>query len=108
MDRETIWALTGRCGGVFKFTVLLQKRVHELVRGAPKLIKDSITNPVEIALEEIRAGLIELQPMTEQEIEELQKTLEEQAAAQSLLSKEQEAARPGDPSTRAITEFLKS
>jgi len=77
-------------------------------RLATAISKDSSTSPVEIALKEIREGLIELQPMTKQEIDDLQKTLEEQAAAQSLLSREQEAARPGEPSTRAITEFLKS
>ena len=106
MNRKMVWELTDRCGGVFKFTVLLQKRIHELVRGAPKLTDSKETDPVEIALIEIKEGLIELEPMTEQEKEELQASMEEQAAAQTLLDKEQE--RPGDVSTQAITEFLKS
>lgn len=108
MKREVVWELTRRCGGPFKFTVLLQKRVHELVRGAPKLIDHPSTDPVEIAALEIQAGLIELEAMTADEIEEMKKSMEEQAAAQSLLAKEQPDGRPGDPSTQAITEFLKS
>lgn len=105
MDRKRVWELTKRCGGSFKFTVLLQKRVQELVRGAPKLIETSETDPVEIALSEIEGGLIELETMTAAEIEEMRQSLEEQAAAQSLLNKED---RPGDLSTQAITDFLKS
>ncbi|MFG0320547.1 MAG: DNA-directed RNA polymerase subunit omega [Planctomycetota bacterium JB042] len=107
MKREDVWDLTQQCGGVFKFTVLLQKRVQELVRGAPKLIDHPSNDPIEVAVNEIRAGVIELENLTEDEIEEMKKSLEEQAAAQSLLAKEQDG-RPGDPSTAAITEFLKS
>ena len=108
MDREMVWKLTQQCGGVFKFTVLVQKRVQELVRGAPKLIKDPTRNPVEIAMKEIDAGLIELETLTDEEVENMRKSMEEQAAAQTLLNKEQQAAEQGEPSTRAITEFLKS
>jgi len=105
MDRKRVWALTHSCGGVFKFTVLLQKRVQELVRGAPKLTETSETNPIEIALKEIEEGLVELETMTKDEIEAMRESLEEQAAAQSLLNKEE---TPGDLSTQAITDFLKS
>ncbi|MBK6940455.1 MAG: DNA-directed RNA polymerase subunit omega [Planctomycetes bacterium] len=108
MDRQLVWELSSRCGGIFKFTVLLQKRVQELVRGQPKLIKDPSTNPVDIALKEIKAGLVNLEFMTPVEIDEMKRSMEEQAAAQTLLQKEQEIAKPGDPSTRAISEFLKS
>jgi len=38
MDSTNIWELAEKTGGVFKLTVLLQKRVQELVRGAPKLV----------------------------------------------------------------------
>lgn len=106
MNRKMVWELTDRCGGVFKFTVLLQKRVHELVRGAPKLTDSKETDPVSIALQEIQEGLIELEPMSKKEIDDLRESMEEQAAAQTLLKKDQE--RVGDASTQAITEFLKS
>ncbi len=108
MDRRLVWELSAKCGGVFKFTVLIQKRIHELVRGAPKLVNDPSSDPITIALKEIAQGLIELQPMTPSEIEEMQKSLEEQAAAQTLLAREQAGPQPGEVSTRAITEFLKS
>lgn len=107
MNRAVIWDMTARCGGVFKFTVLLQKRVHELVQGAPKLVDDPSTDPVEIALKEIEAGVIELESLTAPEIEELKKSMEEQVAAQTLLDKS-DSGEPGEPSTRAITDFLKS
>jgi len=107
MKREDVWELTQQCGGVFKFTVLLQKRIQELVRGAPKLVDNPSNDPIVIAVAEIKAGLIELESLTNEEIEDMKKSLEEQAAAQSLLAKDQDG-RPGDPSTQAITDFLKS
>jgi DNA-directed RNA polymerase subunit K/omega len=50
-----------RVGGVFKFSVLMQKRIRELVLGAQPLI-DGIESddPKDVALAEIEAGLIEL------------------------------------------------
>ncbi len=46
--------------GSFRKTVLLQKRVRELVRGQRPLFETRETNPIAIALEEMRRGLIEL------------------------------------------------
>lgn len=110
MKRDTVWDLTARCGGVFKFTVLVQKRVKELVRGAPKLIDENVTDPIEIAVMEIDQGLIELEDLTDAEVAELKESMEEQTAAQSLLAKDQggKSATPGEPDPQSITEFLKS
>ncbi|MFH0945735.1 MAG: DNA-directed RNA polymerase subunit omega [Planctomycetota bacterium] len=108
MNKEMVWDLTARCGGVFKFTVLLQKRIHELVAGAPKLIDDPSTDPIEIALKEIHAGAIELEYLSKDEIEGMKRSVEEQAAAQSLLDRGEPESKPGEPSTKAITDFLKS
>lgn len=108
MDRRMVWELTARCGGVFKFTVLVQKRIQELVRGSPKLTEISSTDPIAIALQEIQEGLIDLEALSKNEIEEMQRSMEEQAAAQALLNQEVPQGRPGEPSTQAITEFLKS
>lgn len=47
-------------GGSYKKTTLLQKRVRELVRGQRPLYETRETNPIAIALEELRRGLIEL------------------------------------------------
>ena len=54
--------LEGRVGGRFLLTALLQKRIRELVAGAPRLVEIRSDNPIDIAIEEIRAGKIELVP----------------------------------------------
>ncbi len=52
--------LETKIGGRFQLTVLLQKRIRELVAGAPRLVETRSENPIDIAIEEIRAGKIEL------------------------------------------------
>jgi len=54
--------LESRVGGRFKLTALLQKRVRELVAGAPRLVDIRSENPIDIAIAEVRAGKIELVP----------------------------------------------
>ena len=54
--------LEERVGGRFQLTALLQKRIRELVAGAPRLVEIPSTNPIDIAIEEVRAGKIELVP----------------------------------------------
>lgn len=109
MDRNLVSELSQKCGGVFKFTVLMQKRIRELVSGEPKLADIPSTDPKEIALREIQLGLIELEAMTAAEIEEMQRSLEEQAAAQALLAQDAPMGGFGaGPSEQAVNEFLKS
>ncbi len=47
-------------GGRFRLIALIHKRVRELVAGAPRLVDIRSDNPIDIALEEIRAGKVEL------------------------------------------------
>jgi len=54
--------LEAKIGGRFKLTALLQKRIRELVAGAPRLIESASDDPVDIAIQEIRANKIELVP----------------------------------------------
>lgn len=54
--------LEERVGGRYHLTALLQKRIRELVAGAPRLVEIRSDNPIDIAIEEIRAGKIELVP----------------------------------------------
>lgn len=54
--------LEAKIGGRFKLTALLQKRIRELVAGAPRLIETNSDDPVDIAIQEIRANKIELVP----------------------------------------------
>ncbi len=51
--------------GSFERTVLLQKRVRQLVRGDAPLFDaelEHVENPIEIALIEVERGLLELVP----------------------------------------------
>ena len=54
--------LYDKFGGKFAFTVLLQKRVRQLVGGEKRLLKlgEGVNNPIDIALAEARAGKIRL------------------------------------------------
>ncbi len=54
--------------GSYRKTVLLQKRVRELVRGHRPLFETRETNPIAIALEEMRRGLIELSEPKEEKL----------------------------------------
>ncbi len=56
--------LYGSCGGVYKTTVLIQKRLRELNRGARKLVDEHAKNPIVIVMREIEEGRIELIPDT--------------------------------------------
>lgn len=58
-------SLQDTVGGSFHKTALLQKRVRELIRGAIPLIETREKNPIRIAYEEMRQGLIELVPEEE-------------------------------------------
>ena len=49
-----------KVGGRFKLTALLQKRIRELVAGAPHLVEIRSDNPIDVAIAEVRAGKIEL------------------------------------------------
>jgi DNA-directed RNA polymerase subunit omega len=54
--------LEERIGGRFQLTALLQKRIRELVAGAPRLVEIRSDNPIDVAIEEVRAGKIDLVP----------------------------------------------
>lgn len=52
--------LDQKVGGRFRLTALLQKRIRELVAGAPRLVEIRSDNPIDVAIAEVRAGKIEL------------------------------------------------
>src|SRR5262245_59072246 len=60
MDKRKLARAQTMVGGRFALCVLLQKRVHELVKGAPKLVDYDSRNLIDIALEEIIQNKIEL------------------------------------------------
>jgi DNA-directed RNA polymerase subunit K/omega len=86
MDSTKIWELAEKTGGVFKLTVLLQKRVQELIRGAPKLVDLPTADVLAIALKEVQEGKIALEYLTDEEIEAgAQEIQDEMAAERSIL-----------------------
>ena len=63
LDYPELEKLYARAGGKFRLTVLLQRRVNELVKGAPKLIRVDQSHEkdyVFIAVEEFKNGKIVL------------------------------------------------
>jgi DNA-directed RNA polymerase omega subunit len=61
LDYPELEALYKKLGGKYRLTVLLQRRVNELVRGSPKLIPGEQTKDfIGVALEEIKQGKISL------------------------------------------------
>jgi DNA-directed RNA polymerase subunit omega len=65
MDLRKIQEAQERYGGPFAMTSILQKRVRELVQGARPLVETNKTRPIDIALEELLANRIQLEPHTE-------------------------------------------
>ncbi len=79
MEHQVILEAERKVGGIFRLTALLQKRVRELVKGARPLVETDKVNPIDVALEEVIAGLITLEPdletpetaVVEEELEKL-------------------------------------
>jgi len=69
MDKSEIDALAEKFGGRFKLTVLIQKRVKELVKGAARLVETDHKNLIDVALEEIRQGKLQWEGMLTDEPE---------------------------------------
>jgi DNA-directed RNA polymerase subunit omega len=69
MDKSEIDGLAEKFGGRFKLTVLIQKRVKELVKGAARLVETDHKNLIDVALEEIRQGKLQWEGMLDEEPE---------------------------------------
>ena len=69
MDKSEIDAMAEKFGGRFKLTVLIQKRVKELVKGAARLVETDHKNLIDVALEEIRQGKLQWEGMLDDEPE---------------------------------------
>jgi DNA-directed RNA polymerase subunit K/omega len=68
MDRTKVMDLADKAGGLFRLTVLLQKRVRELVAGARPLVEIDDRNPINIAMREVEENAIELVDLSEEEL----------------------------------------
>ncbi|MBI3272044.1 MAG: DNA-directed RNA polymerase subunit omega [Planctomycetes bacterium] len=62
-----------KVGGRFKLTVLVQKRIQELNKGAPRLVSSTSKNLIEVVLEEILQDKIHL--VREEDAKEIATTL---------------------------------
>lgn len=69
MDKSEIDGLAEKFGGRFKLTVLIQKRVKELVKGAARLVETDHKNLIDVAIEEIRQGKLQWEGMLDDEPE---------------------------------------
>jgi DNA-directed RNA polymerase subunit K/omega len=69
-------------GGVYKTTVLIQKRLRELNRGARKLVPDESKNPIATVMSEIEKDRIALVPDTEENREQIRSEIERMTADQ--------------------------
>ena len=69
MDKSELDAMAEKFGGRFKLTVLIQKRVKELVKGAARLVETDHKNLIDVALEEIRQGKLQWEGMLDDEPE---------------------------------------
>ena len=105
MDRTKVMELAERSGGLFRLAVLLQKRVQELVNGAPKLVKTDEDDPINIAMLEVEADAIELVDLSEQELaalqEQTQMASEEAEILEALRSRVGETSAPAAPAVEA-------
>ncbi len=58
ISNTEIERLAEKFGGRYKLTVLIQKRLKELVKGAQKLVDLEDRNLIKVVLEEIRSGKV--------------------------------------------------
>ena len=105
IDQSKFEDLYGMVGGVFKTTVLIQKRLRELNRGARKLVEDESKNLIETVMREIEQRKIELIPDTE-ENRELIRAEVERMTAEPTPSLEVDEATTEDELERRILSAL--
>ncbi len=66
--------LSEKFGGRFRLTVLIQKRLKELVKGAAKLVDLEDRNLINIVIEEIRQGKVTFEGLELEGKEETKKS----------------------------------
>ncbi len=92
MDLKSLEAAKRRVGGSFKLSVLLQKRIIELVRGAPPLVEraEMERGPIEVAIREVLEGKISLEMIPAEEFEKLVEQARLAKEGQIAISKDAE------------------
>ena len=103
IDQSKFEFLYKKCGGVFKTTVLMQKRMRELNRGARRLVEDNAKNPIEVVMGEIHANKIELIPDNEENREIIRAEVERMTRGQPAQVEVQEATSEDELERRILS-----
>jgi DNA-directed RNA polymerase subunit K/omega len=92
-------------GGVYRTTVLVQKRLRELNRGARRLVETEVKNPIGVVMEEIDRKKIELVEDNEENREAIRVDLERLTQTQPR-SADLEPTQDEDEAERRIRDAL--
>ena len=100
MDLKSIEVAKRMVGGSFRLSVLLQKRIIELVRGAPPVIENSERErgPIEVALREILESKISLEMIKPEEFDKLVEQARQEKEARASAADADAAVLPPRPS----------
>ena len=107
INQSKFETLYSKCGGVFKTTVLMQKRMRELNRGARRLVDDSAKNPIEVVMREIHEGKIELIPDNEENREIIRAEVERMTMGRPAQVEVQEATSEDELERRILSALSK-
>ena len=107
IDQSKFEDLYGMVGGVFKTTVLIQKRLRELNRGARKLVDEESKNLIETVMKEIEEHKIELIPDTEENRELIRAEVERMTADQAASVEVDETASEDELERRILSALSK-
>jgi DNA-directed RNA polymerase subunit omega len=99
MDLKSIEAAKRMVGGSFRLSVLLQKRIIELVRGAPPVVEnaDKERGPIEVALREILENKISLEMIEPDEFDKLVEQARQEREARAAANEAEAGAPPPKP-----------
>ena len=107
IDQHKFEKLYDLCGGVFKTTVLIQKRLRELNRGARKLVEDDHKNPIITVMREIEEAKIELIPDTEENRDLIRAEVERMTADQPAAVEVEETTSEDELERRILSALAK-
>ena len=103
MDLKSIESAKRMVGGSFRLSVLLQKRIIELVRGAPPVVEhaEKERGPIEVAMREILEGKISLEMIAGVDFDKLVEQARQEKEAR-VAAREAEAGTAPKPAMPTI------
>ena len=99
MDLKSLEKAKSKVGGSFRLSVLMQKRIIELVRGAPPAVENAERErgPIEVALREILEEKISLEMVDPEEYDRLVEEARSDRAGRADLEPEDAGPRSSIP-----------